>query len=149
MYKDVRYWGFSWKLDPAAGSRHDFGEGEVTLINPLHGRILVAKTLAKLDRTELAAHGGAGDPYTIADALGSESHLVDAPEETRLTQLEQDAVAAACQNVHGRGETIVYMNDFARLKHGFDLVAEDTKEKAIYIEVKGTLAEIAGATTDR
>lgn len=150
MYKDVRYWGFSWKSDPAAGSRHDFGEGEVTLMNPLHGRILVAKTLAKLHRTELVAHGiGAGDPYTIADALESESHLVDAPEETRLTQLEQDAVAAACKNVHERGETLVYMNDFARLKHGFDLVAEDVGEKVTYIEVKGTLAEVAEATTDR
>lgn len=70
--------GFSWKSDPAAGSRHDFGEGEVTLMNPLHVRILVAKTLAKLHRTELVAHG---DPYTIADALESKSHLVDAPEE--------------------------------------------------------------------
>jgi Holliday junction resolvase-like predicted endonuclease len=143
MYKDVQYRGFSWKKDPLPGSRYDFGQGEVTVINPLHGRILVAKTLAGWHQQELFRSGiQSDDPYTIGDVLTEETPFVDAPEESRTEKLEHDAIAIACDEAHRRGEEIVYMNDFARLQHGFDLVARNPSTGSLVIvEVKGSFDE--------
>ncbi len=135
------YVAFSWKADPPPGYRYDFGQGQVEILNPLRARILVAQTLANLHAGELAAAGvTSDDPYTIGDVLSGESDLVVASIETRLAKLERDAVAAAYDGVHGRSETITYLNDFARLKHGFDIVAK-ARDGLVYIEVKGTFGE--------
>jgi hypothetical protein len=113
----------------------------VTLINGLHGRILVARILAAFHLDQLHQCGVPDDsPIALGDAY--EIWTKANPEapggvETVAMRLEREATAIAFRHVQDRGEDLIYVNDLARQKTGIDLMTRRPDGVLVITEIKG------------
>lgn len=122
-------------------------EGDrVELVNELHGRVFVARVLARFHAEELEACGVPNDdPFTLGDAystftISPEGEALDVREVGHVA-VERDATAIAYAYARELKETIIYTNDLARLKGGFDLVTRTPNGQLVFSEIKGTAGE--------
>ncbi|MGL4635502.1 MAG: hypothetical protein ACRCWF_05930 [Beijerinckiaceae bacterium] len=117
------------------------GFGEITVVNVLHGRMLVAEILAQFHLQQLNECGVADDsPIALGDAYEiwtNGNPNASAGHETATMMLERNATAIVFRMVQDAGEVLLYVNDLARMKTGFDLVTRRSDGMLVFTEIKG------------
>lgn len=140
--QDMQYVSYTDRI-PGPGPCGTGAGAGVELVNQLHGRVFVARVLARYHREQLAACGLADDdPITLGDAYAAytaseQGAALDVAERGHVAT-ERDATAIAYAHARARGETFVYTNDLARMKSGFDLVTRAPDGALVFGEIKGT-----------
>ena len=139
--QDLRYASYRGTI-PRPGTCGTDDGTTVELANELHGRILVARALARFHRDQLDLCGVADHPFAIGDAYSeftaSDVGAALQVEERGHVATERDATAIAYEYAYGLSEDFVYANDLARMKSGFDLVTRSANCLPIFTEIKGT-----------